>query len=196
MLLRYLLYIRAEIEGLRAHLGVTDENRTPLGGESLRQFYRWAMRKEERRGGEGMREGGGGGEEKIPLSPSYPSSILLVLIPSLPPLHLLTISSLPYYYFSTTTPNSLPSLRLYLFSSSSLPCLPLILIPSYPIPFFYLHLHQSYCIVLVIWGHTIMERRRGNRTSVYICYLVYSSALFFVMSCYIILRYVILYHMI
>ena len=29
-----------EIEGLRNHLGVTDENRTPLGGESLRQFYR------------------------------------------------------------------------------------------------------------------------------------------------------------
>ena len=35
-----LLIFRAEIEGLRAHLGVTDENRTPLGGESLRQFYR------------------------------------------------------------------------------------------------------------------------------------------------------------
>ena len=33
-----------EIEGLRNHLGVTDENRTPLGGESLRQFYRsWAL---------------------------------------------------------------------------------------------------------------------------------------------------------
>ena len=39
-ILSYFLNFRAEIEGLRAHLGVTDENRTPLGGESLRQFYR------------------------------------------------------------------------------------------------------------------------------------------------------------
>jgi len=31
--------LREEMEGLRAHLGVTDENRTPLGGETLRQFY-------------------------------------------------------------------------------------------------------------------------------------------------------------
>jgi hypothetical protein len=32
--------LREEIEQLRSHLGVADENRTPLGGESLRQFYR------------------------------------------------------------------------------------------------------------------------------------------------------------
>ena len=34
--------LRAEMEGLRAHLDTTNSDRTPLSGETLRQFYRWA----------------------------------------------------------------------------------------------------------------------------------------------------------
>jgi hypothetical protein len=33
--------LRAEMEGLRAHLDTTNAQRTPLSGESLRQFYRY-----------------------------------------------------------------------------------------------------------------------------------------------------------
>jgi hypothetical protein len=32
--------LRAEMEGLRAHLDTTNSDRTPLSGETLRQFYR------------------------------------------------------------------------------------------------------------------------------------------------------------
>lgn len=33
--------LRAEMEGLRAHLDTTNSDRTPLSGETLRQFYRY-----------------------------------------------------------------------------------------------------------------------------------------------------------
>jgi len=36
------LSVRAEMEGLRAHLDTTDSMRTPLSGETLRQFYRYS----------------------------------------------------------------------------------------------------------------------------------------------------------
>ena len=36
--------LRAEMEGLRAHLDTTNSERTPLSGETLRQFYRYACR--------------------------------------------------------------------------------------------------------------------------------------------------------
>lgn len=37
------LSVRAEMEGLRAHLDTTDSMRTPLSGETLRQFYRCSV---------------------------------------------------------------------------------------------------------------------------------------------------------
>ncbi len=35
--------LRAEMEGLRSHFDMTDSNRTPLGEETLRQFYRYVV---------------------------------------------------------------------------------------------------------------------------------------------------------
>lgn len=34
---------KAEMENLRAHFDTTDTQRTPLAGESLRDFYRFAF---------------------------------------------------------------------------------------------------------------------------------------------------------